>query len=112
MVCRSDAGRSHVELARIGFGESNEFRNGLGRNRRIDLHHLGHPIDAGDRRDVAEKDEAELVVERRVDSVAGINQEKRVAIRRRAYSRLSGDIAIRAWPILDDEWLTETLGQP
>src|SRR5215510_63253 len=66
MVHRSDAGRGHVDLARIGFSEGNEFRNRLGRNRRIDLHHLGHAEDAGDRRDVPEKYEAELVVERRL----------------------------------------------
>ena len=36
-------------------------------NRRVHLHHVGHAHDAGDRREVADEIEIELVVERRVD---------------------------------------------
>ena len=39
-------------------------------------------------------------------------QEKRVAVRGRPHDRFGGDIAARAWPVLDDEWLTKTLRQP
>src|SRR5262245_33682762 len=112
MVRRSDAGRSHVHLAWIGFGESNEFWDGLGRNRRIDLHDLGHAEDAGDRRDIAEKHEAELVVERRVNSVRRGHQKERIPIWSRTDDRLGGDISAGPRTVLDHERLTETLRQP
>src|SRR5262249_39734814 len=60
----------------------------------------------------ADEIEIEVVVERRVDCVSGANQEKRVAIRRRAYDRLSADIAVRARPVLDNELLAEPLREP
>ena len=41
--------------------------DGFRRNRRVHLHHVGHAHDAGDRREVADEIEIELVVERRVD---------------------------------------------
>ena len=66
---RSVAGRRHVDLARIGLGIGDELGNGLGRNRWIDHHDIGHADDACDRRDVADEIEIELVVERRVDRV-------------------------------------------
>src|SRR5262249_44178290 len=112
MMHRSDTGRSHVDLAWIGLGESNEIRNGLGRKRRIDLHHLGHAEDASDRRDVANEIEIELVVERRIDRVRGDDQDERMPVRGRTHHCFSGDIAAGARPVLNDEWLTETTGQP
>ena len=65
----ADAGRRHVDLARIGLGIGDELGNGLGRNRWIHHHDIGHADDARDRRDVADEIEIELVVERRVDRV-------------------------------------------
>src|SRR5262245_9195427 len=75
-------------------------------------HNAGCSYKARNRSDVAGKIEIEIVVECRVDCVSGTNQEKRVAIRRRAYDRLSADIAVRAGPVLDDELLTEPLCEP
>src|SRR5262245_13129219 len=75
-------------------------------------HNAGCSHEARNRSDVAGKTEIEIVVECRVDCVSGTNQEKRVAIRRRAYDRLSADIAVRAGPVLDDELLTEPLREP
>src|SRR5262245_2526650 len=75
-------------------------------------HNAGCSHEARDRSDVADEIEIEVVVERRVDCVSGANQEKRVAIRRRAYDRLSADIAVRARPVLDDELLAEPLREP
>ena len=72
----------------------------------------GHADDARDRRDVADEIEIELVVERRVDRVRRIDQEQRVAVRRRTHDRLGADIAAGARPVLDDEWLAEPLRQP
>src|SRR6185437_12820857 len=56
--------------------------------------------------------EIKFVVERRIDRVRGTDQEERVAVRRRAHDRLSGDIAACARPVLDDEWLAKPLRQP
>ena len=70
----------HVDLAGICFGVGDELGNGLGRNRRIHLHDIGHAHDAGDRRNVANEIEIELVVERRVDRVRRSDQEERVAV--------------------------------
>ena len=64
-----DAGRRHVDLARIGLGVGDELGNRLGRNRWIYLHDSGDADEACDRRDVADEIEIELVVKRRVDRV-------------------------------------------
>ena len=106
------AGRRHVDLARIGLGVGDELGNRLGRNRWIHHHDVGHADDARDRRDVADEIEIELVVERRIDRVRRADQEKRVAVGRRAHDRLGGDIAAGARPVLDDELLAEPLRQP
>ena len=74
------AGRRHVDLAGIGFGIADEFRNRLGRNRRIDQNDLRHPDDACDRRDVADEVEIELLVERRVDGIRNGGEQQRVAV--------------------------------
>src|SRR5262249_56537762 len=108
----SDTTRRHGELAGIGLGISDELGNRFGRNRWIYYHDEGVADDAGDWRDVAEKNEIELVVERRVDRVRGTYHEERVAVRWRAHDRLGGDIAGSTWPALDDEWLAEALRQP
>jgi hypothetical protein len=63
------AARRHIDLARIGLGIGDELGDRFGRNRRIDLHHVGHAVDARDRRDVADEIVIELFVKRRVDDV-------------------------------------------
>src|SRR5262249_41672886 len=70
------------------------------------------PVNACDRRDVADEIETELVIERGVDGVPTADYEQRVAVRRCAHDRLGADIAARAGSILDDERLTEPLRQP
>src|SRR5262245_6029615 len=35
-----------------------------------------------------------------------------MAVGRRAHDRLGGDVGARAWPVFDDEWLTEPLREP
>src|SRR5262245_60145753 len=78
----------------------------------MDHRHVRHADDAGDRRDVAEKHEAELVVECRIDHICPGDKEERVAVRRRAHDRFGADIAATSWPVIDDEWLAEPLRQP
>ena len=112
MLHAADAGRRHVDLARIGLGIGDELGNGLGGHRRIHHHHGGDADDAGDRRDVADEIEIEIVVERGVDRVGLVDPEQRVAIGRRMHHRLGGDIGAGARAILDDELLAKALRQP
>jgi hypothetical protein len=54
------AGRAKIELARIGLGVGDEFRNCLGWKSQIDHHDQGGLGNARDRRDVANEIEIEL----------------------------------------------------
>src|SRR6516164_2292328 len=69
-------------------------------------------VDARDRRNVANEIEAEIVVECHVPRVIRTNHEERISIGRCLHYRLNGEIAASAGPVLDDDWLTEALGQP
>src|SRR5262249_28326597 len=71
MTGRTHASRCHGDLARIGLGVGDQLRNGFGHDRRIGQHDLRLPDQARNRRDVAQKHEIKLVVERRVDRVEG-----------------------------------------
>src|SRR5437870_5608548 len=73
---------------------------------------LRHAIDARDRRDIAYKIVVELFVERGVDHIIRADGEQRVALWWRTHDGLSSDIAAGARPILNDELLTEPLGEP
>ena len=108
---RPDASRGHVELARVGLGIVDELRNGIGRERCIDFHHVGYAGDGRNRRDVARKIVVEFSVERDVDRMRGRDHEQRVAVRRRIHDCLGGDIAAGAGAVLDDELLAEPLRQ-
>src|SRR5262245_14013051 len=103
--------RRHVDPARIGIRIGDELGNSFGRNRWMYRYDVGLPANAGDRRDVADEVEIELVVERRIDQICPRDKEERVAVRRRAHDRFGADIAATAWPVLYDEWLAEPLRQ-
>src|SRR6516165_7074384 len=66
---RTDARRGDVDLARIGFGIGDELAKRHGGKRWIDHKHHRQPNHAGDRRDIADEIEIELLVERRIDGV-------------------------------------------
>jgi signal transduction histidine kinase len=53
---------------------------------------------ASDRRDIANEIEVELVVERRVDGVARIDQELGLAISRKLARMLGGDVTVASEP--------------
>ena len=109
---RADAGRGITDLAGIGFDIGDQLGNRLHRNRRIDLHHQRHAHDAGDRGDVADEIEIEILVQRGVDGIRRGHREQRVAVGRRAHHRLGADIAAGARLVFDDEGLAEPLGEP
>src|SRR5262249_42400802 len=72
----------------------------------------GLATNSSDRRDVADKIETELVVERRVDHMRAGDQEERIAIRRCTYDRLGADSAASPRTVVDNEWLPKPLLQP
>jgi hypothetical protein len=75
-------------------------------------HHARHADNAGDRSNIANKIEIELVVKGRVDRVVAASYEQRIAVRRCAHDRLGADIAAGSRSVLDHEWLAEALRQP
>src|SRR5215469_4373803 len=103
--------RRHVDLAGIGFGVSNELGNCLRWNRWIDHHEKRDANNASNWRDVAEKKETKVVVQRRVDRRRSVNHEERVAVWRRLHDCLGSDVGAGARPVFDDEWLAEALGE-
>src|SRR5215831_4817003 len=107
MAGTSDPTRRHGELARIGFGVRDELRNRLGRNGWVHQHDVGVDNNAGDRSDIANEIEIELVVQRRVNRVVAPGYEQRIAVRRCAHDRLRADIGAATRSVLDDEWLAE-----
>jgi hypothetical protein len=98
----SNAGRSHIELARIGFGIGNEFSDRLGRNRRIDDHHERLATNAGDRRNIANEVVIELWVERGIDGVARTDKQECVSVGGSIHDHLGRKVAPGARPILND----------
>jgi hypothetical protein len=109
---RADPARRHRNLARIGLGVGDEFSDGLGRHRRIDLHHQRHLHDVADSYDIPREIEGELPVVRGVDGVRDGREQERVAVRRRVDDIVRGNAAAGARPVLDDELLAEMIRQP
>src|SRR5438067_3480096 len=104
----SGAGRRHADLARIGFGIRNEFRDGLGWNGWMYRHQKG-ALDKANDCDVADEIEIQVLIESCIDCGSSICTKKRIAIGGRTYDCLRRDIAGGACPVLDDEWLTKPL---
>src|SRR5215471_1857062 len=73
---------------------------------------VGLPVNAGDRRDVADEIETKLVIERGVDGIPTADHEQRVSVCGRAHDGLGADIAAAARSVLDNKLLTEPLRQP
>ena len=105
----SDAARAVAELARAGFGISNQLGDGARRNRWVHDEDKRVAADACDGRYIADEIEIELVIERCVDGVRYAADEESVPICGRTHHRLGGDIAAATWPILDHKRLAEPL---
>ena len=96
----------------MGLGVSDQLGNAVHRKRRIDLHDIRHADNSGDRRDVLDEIETELVIERRVDCARRRDHKERVTVGRSLHDRLGTDIATGAGAVLDDELFPEPLRQP
>jgi len=46
------------------------------------------------------------------DRVHRSGHKERITVRGRSFGRLGADVATGSWPVLDDEWLAESLRQP
>jgi hypothetical protein len=103
MARSPDPSRSKAE--RVCLGVRNQFRDGLYRNRRIDLDDIGHTHYAGDRCRVADEIEAEMLVEGGIAGDRRRDHEKRVAISRGLDDGFGADIAPGARPVFDNELL-------
>src|SRR5215471_208657 len=79
----SNGARRNVDFAWISLGISDELGDRLGRNRWMHHHDVGHDNNAGDRRDVADEIEVELVIECRVERVRRSGHKERIAVRER-----------------------------
>src|SRR5262249_48253150 len=96
----SAASRRHADLAWIGFGVGNEFRNRLGRNGWVHRYQKG-PLDDRNGCDVADEIEIEVVIEGGVDCGSSIRTKERIAVggpwRRNGHLRTpGGSAALRA----------------
>ena len=80
MAGAADAGRPHIDPARIGLCVDDELGDRLGRNGRVDRENRRRLTDAGDRQHVANKVEVEFFVEGGVDRVREIGDEQCVAV--------------------------------
>jgi hypothetical protein len=105
-------GRTHVDLARIGFRVGDELRHRFRRYRWVDRHHQRRSADPGDWHNVAQEIEAEIVVECGIGRVVRAGQKQRVAIRPRVDDGVGGKISRGARPVLDHEGLAEAFRQP
>jgi tetrahydromethanopterin S-methyltransferase subunit G len=106
------AARAHVDLAGMGLGIGDEFRDRRRRDRRMHQHHGGFAAETRDRHDVADEVEIERLVERRVDEIRRRDQQQRVAVGRRVHHRFGRDVGAGAGAVLDGELLAEPLRQP
>src|SRR3954453_9793914 len=68
--------------------------------------------DAGDRRDVLNEIEVELVVESCIDRTIRTDQEEYVAVRGGARDHLGADVTAGTRPVFNNERLPEPLRQP
>src|SRR6266478_1786746 len=87
--------RRHVDLARIGIRIGDELGNSFGRNRWMYRYDVRLPVNACDRRDVADEIETKLVIECGVDGVPTADHEQRVAVRRCAHDRVPSGTSFR-----------------
>ena len=108
----ADTGRGEVELAGVGLRMRDEFGHGLDRQIVVDHQDVGHARGAGDRRDVAQEVEVQVLVERVVDGVCRHPLQQRVAVRRGLHHRLGPDVAAGARAVLDQDRLADPLRQP
>ena len=109
VTCSARAKRSEVDFAGIGFGVSNELRNGPGRKAWKYFQHKRRPDQGCDRPNIASEIEVEFVGERCIDRVGRRDDKKGVAVGRSAHYGCGGEIGAGARHVLHDESDAESL---
>src|SRR6186997_2004890 len=100
MLRRAVAAGSHVDLGWMSPGKSHEFGKAFDRKGRVDDQDIWHAHEPGDRCDVASKVVVEVVIQGRVDSVGGADQQKGMTITVRTGGHLGGDGAAGPGPVV------------
>src|ERR1700730_11460981 len=112
MLGGSNTTRTHIDPARVGFGVVDEFGHRARWKRRVHLHEVGKPDQAGNRRKVPDEIETWMFVERHVDGIDGAGEEKRVAVGRSGNDRGRGQVGAGARTVLDHDWLAQPVREP
>src|SRR5260370_2523423 len=112
MARSAEPGCAIVDLAWIGAGVVDEFWYRL--NRQIVVDRESNPVDGHDavRREVLDRVVGQLLHQRNDGEWRATSEVQRVAIGRRAYHVFGANGAGSAAATLDDERLTEHLGEP
>src|SRR5215468_9332284 len=106
------AGRPYVDPAWIGFDEGNEFGNCGSGDRWVEHDDVRLAVQASYGRDIPDKIIIEPAVERCVDRIYRVGEQKSVSVSRRAYYRLRADVVAASCSIFDEKLLAETLREP
>ena len=101
----SDAARSHVDRAWIGFGIGDKVQESFDRERCRDHDNERSFADARYRHDIAHEIEAQIRVERRVDRIGRDRHQDCVSVCRGIDDVFGADIAAKAGLVFDDELL-------
>ena len=105
------ARRRVVDLAGPRLHVRDELLERLRRKGRIDDEDAGLAADQRDRREVLDRVERELRVERRADRVGLRREQQRVAVGRRLRDHFAADRRARAGLVLDDDLLAPALAE-
>jgi hypothetical protein len=105
-------GGGEAQLARVRLGVSDQLGHILELVLRVMAEHLRRDADQRDRREVVDRIEAPLGDQQRADAVrVDVRELQRVAIGRRLRDQVGADGAGGAGLVLDDDRLSEALGQ-
>lgn len=103
MAGRADAGQGHVQRARLGLRQRDEFGQGAGLNRRMRHQEGRRRGQIGHRLEALYRVVSQIVVQRGIDRVAGVAHKQRAAIGIGMRDRLRGDVAASAGLVIDHE---------
>lgn len=104
---RKNSSKGHVDPAGIGLHQCDELLQRIHRKRWFRKQQEGVTTDSCDRRDVANDFDGEFLTQCHVDHVWRADKNARVAARRCTSDGLRGNVATRAWRVLDDDGLSE-----
>ena len=108
---RADAGTGKAVLAGIVPNELHQFRQRLGRHRRVDHHDIRRNRDQRHGGEILDRIVRHLGVEAGIYDEAGADRHDGVAVRGHARDLAGRGVAARAADVLDEELLAESVGE-